>query len=168
MTDHARIRLADEIAEQIDLYDFTQGGDLHDAIYGNDRLIDMIGTRDAEALKTGLRQLGTVIRLLKKESQLQLQQENYLISRDALLGDIDEWELTHTPIQPSTAALLERAKQFIQSTVESTPEEGQALEADINKVVTAVALSSAPQLEDWDHDAFTRVIEAARRSQQVR
>lgn len=168
MTDHARIRLADQISEEIGLYGFTEGGDLHDAIYGNDRLIDLIGTRDAEALKTGLRRLGTVIELLKRESELQLQRENYLISRDALLSDLEEWELTHSSAQPATEALMDRVKQFIQSTVESTPEEGRALEADITEVVTAVASSSAPHLEDWDHDTFTRVIEAARRSQQVR
>lgn len=167
MTDHARVRLADEIAESIGLYSFTEGGDLHDAVYNNDQLIDMIGSRAVEELKTGLRQLGTVVELLKRESRLQLQQENYLISRDALLGDIEEWELTSS-VQPATMALMERAKQFIQSTVESTPEEGEALEDDINAVVLAVATSSAPYLEEWDHDRFTRVINAARRSQQVR
>lgn len=114
MVDHRSISNAREIAQEIGL-DGREGGQIHEAVYNNDQLIDSLGSQEVDGLKTNLRYLDHYIAKLAKESEKEIADPGFLVSRDALLDDIAEWFDTRTRVEPATESLLARVQQFIQN-----------------------------------------------------
>lgn len=117
MVDHRSIRRAREIAEEIGLGG-EDGGQIHAAVYGNDQLIDVLGSREVDDLKTKLRHLDRYISKLATESSEEIAAPDFLVSRDALLDDIKEWFETRSRAEPATERLMDRVAEFIRSSEE--------------------------------------------------